>query len=69
MAPFTVTVVGYPKAAFSSTGLPAGLTLSAAGTLSGTPSVSDPLGDFPVTITASSGAGTTTQNFTLNLTP
>jgi hypothetical protein len=41
---------------FSSTGLPAGLTMSAGGTISGTPTVS---GTFPYTVTVTDSAGHT----------
>ena len=46
------TGVGYT---FSATGLPAGLTMSSAGTISGTPTVS---GTFPYTVTITDSAGT-----------
>jgi hypothetical protein len=61
---FTVTASGYPAATFTETGaLPAGVTFSSAGVLSGTPTVS---GGFPITITASNGISpNATQSFTL----
>jgi hypothetical protein len=69
LAPFRVTATGYPQPQFAATGLPAGVMVSALGTLSGTPLASDAVGPYPVTITASSAAGTAIQNFTLTLTP
>ncbi len=61
---FTVTASGYPAPTFTETGvLPAGVTFSSAGVLSGTPTVS---GGFPITITASNGISpNATQSFTL----
>ena len=54
---FTATASGYPASTFSETGpLPSGVTMSAAGGLSGTP---DPgtAGNYPITITAANGVG------------
>jgi hypothetical protein len=61
---FAVTATGTPAPTFSETGaLPAGVTLSANGTLSGTPAGG---GTYPITITASNGVGpAATQTFTL----
>lgn len=51
--------------AFSATGLPAGLTISAAGVVSGTPTAT---GDFGVTVTATDAAGATaTRSFTVSV--
>lgn len=62
---FNVTAVGDPTITFSvSAGLPATVSLSSAGVLSGTPAAN---GNFPVTITASNGSGMTTQSFTLTV--
>ncbi|MDD3334240.1 MAG: putative Ig domain-containing protein [Eubacteriales bacterium] len=46
--------------------LPVGMTLSASGILSGTPTES---GDFPITVTATNTAGTTEQQLTLQVAP
>ena len=64
---FNVLASGSPTPAFSSTTLPAGLSLSAtSGLLSGTPSQT---GTYSFTITASNGvAANATQNFTLTVT-
>jgi MBG domain/Bacterial Ig-like domain (group 3)/Putative Ig domain len=64
---FTVTSSSFPTATFSETGaLPAGLTFSAAGLLSGTPTGTS--GSYPITITASNGVGTNaTQSFTITV--
>jgi hypothetical protein len=67
---FQVTATGDPAPTFSTTGpLPAGITLSSSGLLSGTPTAN---GVFNFTITASNGASPdATQSFTLtvNLAP
>ena len=65
---FTVTATGFPAPTFSKTGaLPAGVTLSAAGVLSGTPGANTG-GTYPITITASNGVvPDATQNFTLTV--
>jgi hypothetical protein len=66
---FSVSATGAPTPAFTESGsLPAGLTFTDQG--NGTASVSgNPAagtgGSYPITITATSTAGTTTQNFTL----
>ncbi len=61
---FTVRATGSPAPTFSETGaLPAGVTLSAAGVLSGRATAT---GNYPITITASNGvAPNATQAFTL----
>jgi hypothetical protein len=61
---FTVTATGSPAPTFSKTGaLPAGVTLTSGGLLSGTPTQS---GTFPITITAGNGvAPAATQIFIL----
>ncbi len=66
---FPVTTTGYPTPALSETGtLPAGATFADNGngtaTIAGTPTTS---GGFPLTITATSTAGTVTQHFTLTI--
>ena len=66
---FNVTATGFPAPTFTKTGaLPAGVTLSAAGHLAGTPGAASG-GDYPITITATNGVGTdATQSFTLHVT-
>ena len=61
---FTVTATGNPAPTFAETGtLPAGVTLSGAGVLSGTPTQS---GLFPITITATNGTSPNAiESFTL----
>ncbi len=60
---FTFAASGNPV--FSESGaLPAGVSLSATGILSGVPSVA---GTFPITVTASNGLSYATQNFTLTV--
>jgi hypothetical protein len=63
---FTVTTSGFPVPTVSETGaLPAGVTLTAGGILSGTPTQS---GTFAVTLTATNGIGSpTSQSFTLTV--
>jgi hypothetical protein len=66
---FTVTTTGDPAPALTETGsLPGGLTFvdngNGTATISGTPAASTG-GSFPITITAKSTSGTTTQSFTL----
>jgi hypothetical protein len=65
---FQVTaIVAYPAPTFTETGaLPAGVTLSAAGLLSGAPAAGTE-GTYPVVITASNAAGTGKQKFTLTV--
>jgi hypothetical protein len=72
MTPFAVTATGYPAPAVGATGLPYGLRLvrtPTGATLSGTPSKAVALGDHTVTITARNSLGTTTQTFTITITP
>jgi alpha-tubulin suppressor-like RCC1 family protein len=69
---FTVTTTGYPVPKLGRTGpLPSGVTFTNNGdgtaTISGTPSKSA-VGVYPVTLTAKSAAGATTQAFTLTIT-
>lgn len=71
-ATFTVTTTGVPAATVTVTGsLPSGLrfTSGAAGTatLAGTPSTLATLRDYPLTFTATSPAGRSTQAFVLTL--
>ncbi|MFL6531445.1 MAG: LamG-like jellyroll fold domain-containing protein, partial [Chthoniobacterales bacterium] len=65
---FNVTSTGAPAATYSFTGsLPSGVTLSAAGLLSGTPAAATG-GSYPIVITANNGiAPNATQNFTLTV--
>ena len=67
MTPFAVTATGYPAPTLKASGLPSGVTLDA-GTIEGTPKAKA-AGNYPVTITATSKAGPTTQNFELTVTP
>lgn len=63
---FLVTTNGFPSAAVTETGsLPSGVTLSTTGQLSGTPTTT---GTYPITLTATNGYGTATQDFTLVVT-
>jgi len=64
------TASGLPAPAFSETGaLPAGVTLSATGVLSGTPQAGS-AGVYPITVTASNGiAPDSSMSFTLTITP
>ena len=66
---FPVATAGFPAASLSETGaLPTGVTFVTTGngtaTLAGTPTAT---GGFPITITATSTAGTVTQSFTLTV--
>jgi hypothetical protein len=64
---FTVSATGSPAPTFVETGaLPAGVTLSTAGVLSGTPAAGT-VGSYPIQITASNFAGSVTQAFTLTV--
>jgi GH25 family lysozyme M1 (1,4-beta-N-acetylmuramidase) len=64
---FTVTATGFPAPTFSETGtLPAGVSFSSAGVLSGTPA-GDTTGSYPIQVTATNGAGSATQAFTLTV--
>src|SRR5208282_1397699 len=65
---FKVTATGYPSPTFSETGaLPSGVTLSAAGVLSGTPAAGTG-GAHTITLTAANGiAPNTTQSFVLTV--
>ena len=67
MTPFAATATGYPAPTLRASGLPSGVSF-AAGTIEGTPKASA-AGTYPVTITATSKAGTTAQNFGLTVTP
>jgi hypothetical protein len=67
MTPFAVTATGYPAPTLRASGLPSGVKL-VAGTIEGTPKATA-AGTYPVTITATSLAGTATQNFELTVTP
>ena len=61
---FQVTATGFPAPSFTETGaLPRGVTLSPSGVLSGSPTIT---GIYVIIITAASGAGSTTQSFTLS---
>jgi hypothetical protein len=65
---FTVTATGFPAPTFTKTGtLPAGVTLTSAGKLSGTPAAGA-VGTYPITITAGNGVTpNATQAFTLTV--
>ena len=66
---FTYATTGYPRPTFSITAgaLPTGITLSSAGVISGTPTVS---GTYTGTVIASNGAGpNVTQSFSINVSP
>jgi CSLREA domain-containing protein len=64
---FNVTANGAPPPRYSVSGtLPAGVTLTAAGFLSGNPPAGSE-GTYPLTITASNGAGSIMQSFTLTV--
>lgn len=65
---FTVTTTGYPTPTISKTGpLPAGVTLSPSGVLSGTPAAGTG-GSYTITIRASNGVSpNATQSFTLTV--
>jgi hypothetical protein len=65
---FTATATGFPAPTFSETGsLPSGVTLSAAGVLSGTPAAGSGK-TYQITITASNGATpNASQTFTLTV--
>ncbi len=64
---FTVTATGSPAPTFFETGaLPSGVTFSAGGVLSGTPTTSS-AGAYPITITATNGTVNATQAFTLTV--
>jgi Putative Ig domain len=66
---FTVNTTGYPTAALTAAGAPAGVSFSdngnGSGTLSGTTAVA--AGSYPITFTAKNAGGTTTQSFTLTV--
>ncbi len=69
ITPVTMTATGGTGTGytFSATGLPTGLTMSAAGTISGTPTVS---GTFPYTVTVTDSAGHTgTFNCSVTVAP
>jgi hypothetical protein len=65
---FQVKASGFPAPTFSETGtLPAGVSFTTAGVLSGTP-VANTKGTYPIIITASNGVGSNaTQSFTLTI--
>jgi len=64
---FAVTATGYPTPTFSETGaLPTGVTFSSAGVLSGTPAAGTG-GNYSITIQATNGLSTPSQNFTLTV--
>jgi len=59
--------VSVPITGFAATGLPTGLSINAAGIISGTPTVS---GSFTAQVTATNAVGTSTNaTFTINVTP
>ncbi|MHB1784308.1 MAG: beta strand repeat-containing protein, partial [Acidimicrobiales bacterium] len=62
---FQIGATGTPAPTFTETGaLPSGLALSSAGLLSGTPTKA---GTFPVTVTATNAAGSTTQDLEIDI--
>ena len=66
ITPVIITAGGYPVPKLTASGPPTGLTVkagTASATISGTPTAA--VGSYPVTITASSTAGTTTATLTL----
>jgi hypothetical protein len=64
---FKVKALAYPQATFSETGpLPAGLTLTSSGVLSGTPQAGTE-GTYKIELIAANSAGTGTQKFTLTV--
>ena len=67
---FTATATGFPAPTFGETGtLPAGVTFSSAGVLSGTPAPGT-AGSYPITITATNGVSpVANQAFTLHVAP
>lgn len=64
--PSSATATGTPAPTFTASGLPAGLTLSSAGVLSGTPEPGSG-GVHAATITAANVAGSVSAAFTLNV--
>ncbi|WP_420910848.1 putative Ig domain-containing protein [Rhodococcus sp. OK519] len=62
----TFPTSGFPAPAVTSGPLPGGLVLSAAGVLSGVPTVA---GTFPVTLTATSSSGTATLQVNISIVP
>jgi len=63
----TNLLVSVPTTGFAATGLPTGLSINAAGVISGTPTVS---GSFTASVTATNSVGTpTAATFTINATP
>jgi hypothetical protein len=64
---FSVTASGYPAPTFTAAGLPAGLSLSSAGLLSGTPAAGT-AGNYSITVTAANGiAPDATQSLQLSV--
>jgi hypothetical protein len=64
---FSVTATGFPAPRFSEVGgLPAGVSFSSSGILSGTPRTGS-AGTYPFTITATNSAGSASQAFTLTV--
>ncbi len=64
---FRVIATGYPAPSFTEVGaLPAGVSFTSAGQLSGTPR-SGSAGTYPLTITATNSAGSASQTFSLTV--
>jgi hypothetical protein len=59
---FSVSATGYPAPTFSATGLPAGLSMTAAGAVSGTPTANV---SADVAVTATNEFGSSTEHFTI----
>jgi YVTN family beta-propeller protein len=67
---FSVTATGYPTPTFSETGaLPSGVSFESDGVLSGSPPGGTSTAVYPIQITATNSAGTTTQAFALTVEP
>ncbi|MGH8076658.1 MAG: putative Ig domain-containing protein, partial [Lysobacter sp.] len=68
VTPFFSDVNGASTLTYTASGLPAGMTCSATGVVTGTPASSVPLGDYVVTVTATdSGNASVASNFTLSV--
>lgn len=61
---FPVEATGFPAPTLTAVGLPAGLTMSPSGLITGTPTT---IGSYPVTVTATNAAGATTKDYVLEV--